>query len=157
MVRAMARRWPLLVLLVVVLVVVLVACERSEPAPAPASAPDDKIDSIVADTLSYMNQLPGILIAFDGDCGAHAKRLLVLEPLVASIRTRSQDVDPAQLRDRLQAHKSETITRLTEQLKAKGVTHAEVEAKEAAVKSTCGADSRVKDAMDRVGLFKKKA
>ncbi len=149
MVRAMTQRWLLLVL--------LAACERSEPAAAPTPAPDDKVDRIVADTLSYMNQLPAILLAFDGDCGAHAQRLLVLEPLVASIRARSTEVDHDQLRDRLQAHKAATLAKLDEQLKAKGVTRAEVEAKETTVKAACGEDARVKDAMDRVGLFKKKS
>lgn len=140
----MTSRWLVLVL--------LAACARTDPAPPAA----DKIDGIVADTVTYMNQLPAILIAFDGDCAAHATRLLALEPLVASIRARSADVDHDVLRDRLQARKAETVAKLEEQLKAKGLTRAEVEAKETAVKAACGGDPKLKDAMDRVGLFKKK-
>lgn len=141
----------------------LSACERAEPTPAaPPPVPADKLDGIVDDTLTYMDQLPPILLAFDGDCGAHATRLLALEPLVASIRKRSDELlaanpdSPQQLKDRLMTHKTATLAKLEEQLRAKGMTRADVEAKEREVKTKCAADPRVKDAMDRVGLFKKK-
>ncbi len=156
MVRAMLRS-----LLVIACVS---ACERAEPTPAATPpAPADKLDGIVDDTLAYMDQLPPILLAFDGDCGAHAARLLALEPLVSSIRKRSEELlttnpdSPQLLRDRLMTHKSATLAKLEEQLRAKGATRADVEAKERDVKTKCGDDARVKDAMDRVGLFKKKS
>lgn len=158
MVRAMRRA--ILVLLC------LAGCERAEPTVAERRElqplPVDPIDSVVADTLTYVDQLPGILIAFDGDCGAHATRLLTLEPLVASIRKRSEELRASRadadkvLKDRLMTHKTETLGKLDDELRAKGLTRADVEAKERAVKAACDADPRVKDAMDRVGLFKKK-
>ncbi|MEO7091620.1 MAG: hypothetical protein ABI175_00125 [Polyangiales bacterium] len=143
------------------LVIALAACEKSGPAPEPAPAPEREqiISALTTDTIAYTLQLPAILLAFDGDCAAHATRLLALEPLVSSIRTRSADLSADELRqikERMGAHKAEIFGKLDAQLAEKHATRADVEAKEAATKTTCGDDPKVKDAMDRVGLYKKK-
>ncbi len=143
-------------------VILLAACEKSSPAPAPDPAPPDHdqiISSVATDSISYAEKLPPILIAFDGDCAAHATRLLALEPLVSSIRSRSADLSPdevRQVRERMAARKTEVLARLDALLAEHHVTRADVEAKETAVKAACAGDPKVKDAMDRVGLFKKK-
>lgn len=142
-------------------VIVLAACEKSSPAPAPDPAPPDRdqlISGVATDSIAYAEKLPTVLIAFDGDCAAHATRLLVLEPLVSSIRARSADLsvdEVRQVRERMAARKTEVMARLDTLLAEHHVTRADIEAKEAAVRTACANDPKVKDAMDRVGLFKK--
>ncbi len=143
------------------LVIGLAACEKSSPAPAPEPVPADRdqlLSAITVDMITYAEHLPAILLAFDGDCAAHATRLLTLEPLVSSIRTRSAELSPDEtrrVRERMGARKTEILARLDAQLAEKHATRADVEAKEAAVKTACANDPKATDAMDRVGLFKK--
>jgi hypothetical protein len=140
-------------------VIAVAACEKSSPAPEPVVPDRDQLLSAIAvDSITYMEQLSGILLAFDGDCPAHATRLLVLEPLVSSIRTRSAELSADEVRgvrERMAARKTEVLAKLDAQLAEKHATRADVEAKEAAIKTACANDPKVMDAMDRVGLFKK--
>lgn len=155
--------------------IVLAACSKSsssapEPAPAPAPAPaptpppapapdrDQLLSSIAVDSITYAEKLPGILLAFDGDCAAHATRLLALEPLVSSIRKRSMDLSVDEVRgvrERMGARKTEVLAKLDADLAEKHATRADVEAKEVAIKTACANDPKVIAAMNRVGLFKK--
>lgn len=143
------------------LLIVLAACEKSSPAPAPDPAPPDRdqiMSSLAVDSITYTQKLPGILLAFDGDCAAHATRLLVLEPLVSTIRARWAELSTEEVRgvrERIAARKTEVFAKLDADLAEKHATRADVEAKDAAVKTACANDPKVKDAMDRVGLFKK--
>ena len=145
------------------LVIGLAACEKSAPAPAPEPAPPDRdlvLSTLAADMVTYTERLPGILLEFDGDCPAHATRLLTLETLVSSIRTRSGALSPEEMgrvRERIAARKTEIFAKLDAQLAEKHATRADVEAKDAAIKTACANEPKVKDAMDRVGLFTKKA
>ena len=89
------------------LLIVVAACSKSSsepaPAPTPAAAPapdrDELVSSLAVDSITYAEKLPGLLLAFDGDCAAHANRLLMLEPLVSSIRKRSMDLTADEVRD----------------------------------------------------------
>ena len=146
------------------LLIVVAACSKSssEPAPAPAAAPapdrDELVSSLAVDSITYAEKLPGLVLAFDGDCAAHANRLLVLEPLVSSIRKRSMDLTADEVRgvrERMGARKTEILAKLDADLAEKHATRADVEAKEVAIKTACANDPQVKAAMGRVGLFKK--
>lgn len=143
------------------LIIALVACEKSKPAPSPEPVDHDtELSALAADMIAYTKQMPGILQEFAGDCPAHATRLLVLEPLARSIRTRAGALTPDEtksVRERIAARKVEILAQIDADLAAKHLTRADIEAKEAAVKAACDNDPQVKDAMDRVGLFKKKS
>ena len=148
------------------LLIVVAACSKSSsepaPAPTPAAAPapdrDELVSSLAVDSITYAEKLPGLVLAFDGDCAAHANRLLGLEPLVSSIRKRSMDLSADEVRgvrERMGARKTEILAKLDADLAEKHATRADVEAKEVAIKTACANDPQVKAAMGRVGLFKK--
>ncbi len=148
------------------LVIALVACERASPAPTPTdSAAALKLrDSIVADTIEYGFKTPPILLAFDGDCSAQADRILTLEPLVKRIRHNTlqlligaPDGTEADLNARFHERQDEVMAKITEQIVASHHTMAEVDAKEAEMSAKCRNDPKVKDAIHRTGVFKKKS
>ena len=98
------------------------------------------------------------MMSFDGDCDAYADRLLTLEPLVKSIRAITDahpDVE-VQVKGFMKLHKDDVLKKLDAAVKALGTTREAVETKEADAKAKCGDNARVHDAMDRVGVFKKK-
>jgi len=141
------------------LLLALAACKKSSPASEPAPTDHDvELSTLAADMVAYTKQLPTILQAFDGDCAAHATRLLTLEPQAQSIRGRAVALSPEDnksVRARMAARKAEILAEIDADLAAKHLTRADIEAKEAAVKAACDTDPKVKDAMTRVGLFKK--
>ena len=153
---------------IVLVAAALLGCGKPSPAPVPppvvatprpADAATDPLAPLIADTLAYTDKLMPIMLAFDGNCDAHADRLLVLEPLVTSIRARGEALDDAQrqeMRQRMMAMKDEVLAKVDAQLAALHASRDAVEAKDRAIKAACSDNARVKDAMDRVGVFKKK-
>lgn len=143
------------------LVFVLAACEKSQRAPEPAPETPDRepeLSALAADMIAYTKQMPQILEDFTGDCAKHAERLLSLEPLASAIRARGSTLTPAEnksVRERIAARKAEVFREIDAALAAKHLTRADIEAKDAAVRTACGADPQVKAAMERVGVFKK--
>jgi hypothetical protein len=137
------------------ILIALIACGRSDKPPAADQSP---VDQLGEQTLEYMEQMPAVLLSFDGDCDAYADRLLTLEPRVKSIRAISAEHPDAevQVKGYLKLHKTDVLAKLDAAVKALGTTREAVEAKEADAKAKCGDNARVQDAMDRVGVFKKK-
>ncbi len=161
----------------VLLAIALVACEKSTPAAKPTegsaadgsgsavpSLDDIKLrDTIVADTIEYSFKTSPILLAFDGDCSRHADRLLALEPLAKKIRENTMrlmagraDHSDTDVKAKLLEHKDEIMAKINDQLAAGHKTIADVEAMDAEIRAKCGDDPKVKDAMERTGVFKRK-
>jgi hypothetical protein len=118
------------------------------------------VDAIVSDMMAYTEKVVPMMLAFDGDCAAQAKRMLELEPLAQKIRAQMSAIesDPAAVEayKTEMAHKGpEVKARMMAKLEAAGTTEAAIDKAEQALKDKCGDDPAFKDAMNHVGLKKK--
>jgi hypothetical protein len=144
---------------VIVVAWFVVACERSESSKPHEGSGSSELDVLVDDTVRYAEQMAPALLGFDGDCGKLAERMLTVEPLALSLRTRISALsadDRASFDARLKAMKSDVMTKFDKQLAAMGKTRDDVDRKEAEAVAACKDDPRVTAAMDRVGVFKRK-
>jgi hypothetical protein len=139
------------------LVIALAACEKRKPAPVSPDR-DLLLSALAADMVAFATQANGIALDFNGDCAAHANQLLTLEPLVASLRTRAADLTAEETRNvgsRIAARKGGILAAIDVQLAERHLTREQGDAKEAQVQAACANDPKVKDAMDRVSIYKK--
>ena len=138
------------------------AREGAPPAGGPGVGPGSSTDSAALDEVfgemrDYTMAMVPIFVAWDGNCDAQVDRLLTLEPLVKKLRTNLEKVDEAALRNRMMPHKDEVQKGIEAALAKSGKTVKDLEDTEQQIKTTCGADPKFHDAMDRIGVFKRKA
>jgi hypothetical protein len=143
------------------LIAMLAACEKAHdhPAAAGSGSADALVDGFTADMTEYGVKATPIMLAFNGDCGALADKMLVLEPLAQRIRARGTELeaDPARYRtarERMRGMKAEVIAKYEAAIAP--ATMADAEKKEAEIKAKCRGDASYEAAMERVGLMKKK-
>jgi hypothetical protein len=150
---------------------ILVACNTpssSDPTPAPATPagsakpapPDPAVVQAVADMAQYTVDMMPIMIPWDGNCDAHIKRMLAIEPFVKSLRDRAaalSEDQQAEVKRELGDHRDEILAKVDAQLAAANMRRADIDKREAEIKAKCGADARYQDAMDRIGVFKAKS
>jgi hypothetical protein len=155
--------------------VVLFACKRettsSAPAttgsaasstPAGAGSTAGSPEALLAAMLDYSDQMVPIVIGFAGDCDATAKRMVALEPLARTIRTQGEAIEANPtardaFRERMRGAKDGALARIDAQLKAVGATREDMDRKEAEIKKTCAGNPAYLDAVQRVGLKKKRS
>lgn len=132
------------------------------PTGSGSSTDTSMVDAIVSDMMAYTEKVVPMMLAFDGDCAAQAKRMLELEPLTQKIRAQMEAIesDPAAV-DAYKAEMArkgpEVKARVMAKLEAAGTSEAAVDKAEQTLKDTCGNDPAFQDAMNRVGLRKKKS
>lgn len=144
------------------LALVVMACSKSAPEPAPAPAPDPQaIDTLVANMMAYTEQTVPLLLAWDGDCAAQATRMLALEPMATKIRAQGAvlEADPAAysaFKAAMAAKKEAVMAAVEAKLTAAGSSLKDMSTRERAIREQCKTDLAFNQAMDRVGLAKKK-
>lgn len=126
------------------------SCEKDKPASDPA------LDQFMADFLEYGERVVPMLAKFDGDCSAMADRLLTLEPLTKKIRAEGTALDQTKIKQRAAESRDKIMQRYAELAKSLGMTTADIDKKEAEMKSKCASDPKWLDAQERTGLMKKK-
>jgi len=148
------------------LAVLLAACTNNpskldtDPAGAtPAGAHGSgsaALDELFDEMRDYTMQMVPVFLAWDGNCDTQVDRLLTLEPLVKKIRTNIENVDEQALRARMMPHKDEVQKGIEAELAKSGTTMKDLEDNEMQIKTKCAAEPKFRDAMDRIGVFKKK-
>ncbi len=117
---------------------------------------------MVNDMMAYTEKVVPMMLAFDGDCGAQAKRMLELEPLAQKIRAEGEALEgspasQAAFRATMASKKADVMARMKAKLDAAGTTEEAIGKTEKAMNDKCGSDPAFQDAMNRVGLRKKKS
>lgn len=126
--------------------------------PGPGTGTDSAaLDEVFGEMRDYTMAMVPIFIAWDGNCDAQVDRLLTLEPLVKKLRANLEKVDETALRNRMMPHKDEVQQGIEATLAKSGKTVKDLEDTELQIKTKCGADPKFHDAMDRIGVFKRKA
>ena len=147
-------------IVVAALVAVLAGgCKKTDSCSGSGSA-DAEVEAMVNEMNALSEQMVPLILAFDGDCAAQAKRMLTLEPLGDKLRASVAvlDSDPARqaaVRAQMQRSKAETEAKMKAKLTAAGVTEADVRAKGQDMDTKCGSDPAFQDAMKRAGVRKK--
>lgn len=137
------------------------ACSKPAPEPAPAPTPDPKvIDAVVADMMQYTEQTAPLLIAWDGDCAAQAKRMMALEPLATKIRAQTAAIEsnPAAqtaFKEAMAAKKAAVMAAVEKTLTAAGSSLKDMGERERQIRGQCKDDPTFIEAINRVGLAKK--
>ncbi len=136
-----------------------VACSKSSSEPA-SSPGGNAIDTIVADMTRYTEQTVPVLLAWNGDCAVHAKRLLALEPLALKIRAEQAaiEADPAgrtALESAMAAKKESVTASLEKTLAAAEMPLKDFIAREREIRIRCKGDPAFVDAVNRIGLATK--
>ncbi len=145
------------------LALVLAACTNNPskldnaPAGAVPGGGSASVDEIFNEMKQYTMDMVPVFTAWDGNCDAQVSRLLTLEPLVTKIRANLEHVDENDLRAKMMPHKDEVQKGIEDLLAKSGKTIKDLETAEMDIKQKCGADPKYQDAMDRVGVFKRKA
>jgi hypothetical protein len=103
-----------------------------------------------------------MMLAFDGDCGAQAKRMLDLEPLAQKIRAEgtaleSSPASQAAVKAAMAGKKADVMARMKAKLAALGTTEEAVGKVDKTMTEKCASDPAFQDAMARTGLRKKKS
>lgn len=114
------------------------------------------LDEVFGEMRDYTMQMVPVFLAWDGNCDTQVDRLLTLEPLVKKIRMNIENVDEQALRARLMPHKDEVQKGIEAELAKTGKTMKDLEDNEIQIKTKCAAEPKFRDAMDRIGVFKKK-
>ncbi len=152
-------------IVVAALVAVLATgCEKSGSGSGSgsATAPDPKaIDAMLADMMTYTDQMLPILAAWDSDCAAQAKRMMVLEPSADKIRAEmlALEADPAKqaaFKAAMAGKKDELMAVVLKKAAAVGLSKDDLDHREADMKSKCADNAAFQDAMNHTGLRKKK-
>jgi hypothetical protein len=122
---------------------------------------DAAVAAMVADMMAYTEQVVPLMLAFDGDCAAQAKRMLVLEPIATRIRAQGAalESDPARVaafKAAMELKRPELMAQMKAKLGAAGTTEVDVDRKDKDINAKCGSDPAYVDAMQHVGLRKKK-
>jgi hypothetical protein len=140
----------------------LAACEKSSSQqPAQAVGVDNAaIDAMVEHMLQYTDQMLPLDLAWDGDCAAQAKRLMVLEPLGQKIRAESRELEAddakrTAFKAAMAGKRDEVMAKVKQHLAAAGVTEADIDKRTSEMETKCANDPAFVDAMNRVGLRKK--
>lgn len=134
------------------------APEASASAAGPGSGSGSAaLDEVFSEMRAYTMAMVPIFIGWDGNCDAQVARLLTLEPLVKKLRANIASVDEVALRNRMMPHKDEIQQGIEAELAKSGKTMKDLEGNELQIKTTCGADPKFHDAMERIGVFKKRA
>ncbi len=151
--------------LAVAVMLLAVACSKSsnDPAPPPVekvAPPDPKaIDAMVADMVLYTDQTVPLLLAWDGDCAAQAKRMLVLEPFAQKIRAEAAPINssPAAhtaFKAAMEAKKATVMAAVETKLTAAGSSLQDMSRREREIREHCSSDLAFTEAMNRVGIAK---
>ena len=171
----------------VLMLLALVACEKSATAPAPKPTEPEHtaatgsgsgssasvgggsgegvdraaVDTMIDDMMAYTDQMLPLLVQWNGDCAAQAKRMMVLEPLALKIRAEGAPLeqDPAKrdaYRAAMAAKKPEVMAQVEKKLSAAGLKSSDLDRIEAEMKTKCANDPAYTEAMNHVGLRKKK-
>jgi hypothetical protein len=138
------------------------AAGSAAPSGSGASTNTKVVDAIVTDMMAYTEKVLPMMLAFDGDCAAQAKRMLELEPLAQKIRAQMAAIesDPAAVsayKAQMMVKGPEVKARMKAKLDAAGTSEADVEKVQKSMEDKCGNDPAFKDAMNHVGLRKKKS
>jgi hypothetical protein len=120
------------------------------------------IDTMVNDMMSYTEKVLPMMLAFDGDCTKQANRMLELEPLAQKIRAEGAPLESdaaaqASFKAAIAIKKPEVMARMKAKLDAAGTTEEAIGKTEKAINDKCGNDPTFQEAMNRVGLRKKKS
>ncbi|CAN5599560.1 hypothetical protein BH11MYX1_BH11MYX1_40020 [soil metagenome] len=115
------------------------------------------LDEVFSEMREYTMAMVPIFVAWDGNCDTQVDRLLTLEPLVKKIRANIESVDEVALRDRMMPHKDEIQKGIEAALAKTGKTMKDLQDNEMQIKTKCGAEPKFHAAMERIGVFKKKA
>ncbi len=153
-------------IVVAALVAVLAGgCKKSDTSAASGSgsgsgSADVEVDAMVNEMSEFTERMVPLILAFDGDCAAQAKRMLTLEPLATKLRASvaALDADPARqaaVRAQIAGRKADSDAKMKATLSAAGATDADVTKKGADMDAKCGSDPAFQDALKRAGVRKK--
>jgi hypothetical protein len=155
---------------IVLVLCLLVGCKKDHqdapaaPSPEPvavAPAVDPAVlDRVTQETIEYTYQMVPLLASFDGDCAAQIERMKKLEPLVQKIRDDNAlagDGVDVKIKDYMRAHKDEVVAKMNAAIAATHLTKADLEQKDAEIKTKCGSDPAYNEEMNRIGVMRKKS
>ncbi len=152
-------------------VVLFVGCKKDHkddpaqqtPVVAPGSAAtppnDPEFLAMTQNILGYTSSMVPVLASFDGDCKAHVQRMLTLEPMALKISAYA-DAHPefdGQMKAWMMAHRTEVGMKMEQAVIATKLSKLELGKKEADIKAKCASDPAFQDAMNRIGVMKKKS